>query len=295
MFKYHFKIRLIIVLSLVMLNKSICCAESMVTNNLTLLVTSCDRYSSLWPGFFKQLFLHIPELRNNTLPIILIGNKKSFPDNRVTTVLTGNDISWSDNMLKVLEKVKTDYIFLLLDDYYLTSFDVARFNQIYNYMMSHPEVSYIQLSKPNQNDLKNDKVHEIPDLYYKKQKAQYRTALQACLWKTKELELLIKTGESAWDFEIPGSERSQLLSGKFLTTGNNFSLDYINIVYGGYVYDYIVLAAKDHGIVLDNDFPLQSDHRFYLWFRRTFLVYLRWEIYMPVKDYIISTCKKLIT
>ena len=263
-------------------------AATIETNNLTLLVTSCDRYSSLWPGFFKQLFMHIPELRNNNLPIILIGNKKSFPDTRVTTVLTGEDVSWSDNMLKALEQVKTDYIFLILDDYYLTSFDAQRFNELYHYMTDHPNVSYLQLADPNSIDVQGNLVQNLKNVRYKKHDAQYRTALQACLWKTKDLKTLLKIGDNAHDFEISGSIRSQELPGEFLVVSDAFPLSYLNILYTGYVYENIIKAAQQQGITLEHDFPLEKDHKLYLWYKRTFLTYIYWKLYCPIKNFIKS-------
>ena len=86
---------------------------------ISIIVSSCDKYSELWEPHFTQLFKYWPSLKkeNDFIPLLLITNHKRYYDSRVINVVIGEDISWSDNMLKALEMVKTKYVVILLDDF----------------------------------------------------------------------------------------------------------------------------------------------------------------------------------
>lgn len=59
---------------------------------------------------------------------------------------------------------------------------------------------------------------------------QYRNSLQAALWNVRTLKQILVPGESAWEFEAIGNERSKLISQPFYMVIENAPISYLNAV-----------------------------------------------------------------
>ena len=84
--------------------------------NIELLVVSCDSYSDVWNPFFYCFFNN---WKDCPLKINLTSNYKLFHHPNVNNIKVGKDLSWSDNLLKAIEYIRGDYIFLFLEDLFL--------------------------------------------------------------------------------------------------------------------------------------------------------------------------------
>lgn len=84
--------------------------------SLSVLVSSCDSYSDLWPYFFHFLFLH---WKQPSMPVQLISNRLTYLDDRVRAIQTGEDLSWSSNLANALAKVTSEYVILVLEDFFM--------------------------------------------------------------------------------------------------------------------------------------------------------------------------------
>jgi len=82
-----------------------------------LIVSSCDKYSDLWPIFFNFLFKYWPEIAGN---VYLVSNYSKYPDNRVKTIAVGEDRAWGMNMLKALSEIPYEQFIYFQDDYLLS-------------------------------------------------------------------------------------------------------------------------------------------------------------------------------
>ena len=80
-------------------------------HNLDILVISCDAYSDVWDVFFKSFNR---QWTNCPLKLNLLSNNKSYDSRQVNTIKVGEDISWSDNLLRGIEELQSDYILVLL-------------------------------------------------------------------------------------------------------------------------------------------------------------------------------------
>src|SRR5689334_22178846 len=102
--KYFLKIISIFFISSILLgaaNQSQAQTEDPIHfKELTIVISSCDKYQEFWLPFFTFLFKNWPSLKseNKHIPILLITNEKNYPDPRVTVIQTGKDKSWSLNM-----------------------------------------------------------------------------------------------------------------------------------------------------------------------------------------------------
>lgn len=93
----------------------------------SLVIPSCDNYNDTWPFLFHFLFKHWPDVPK---PVYLIANTTTFADERVQTILVGPDNQWSGNVHLGLAQVRTDFLFMILDDFLLNAtVDVAQIEE----------------------------------------------------------------------------------------------------------------------------------------------------------------------
>ena len=177
--------------------------------SVAVLVLSCDRYSDLWPVFVRQFRRYWSDCPFATY---IATNRLDPKIEGFTTIATGDDVSWSDNLAKALESVAEDYVLLFLEDLMLHApVDVRLLSRIVEKLDSlRPD--YINL---NAMERAGERVDEY--LGRTKEGAIYRTSTVLSLWKKESLKSLLEPGESAWAFELVGSYRSDAYPGFYST------------------------------------------------------------------------------
>lgn len=172
----------------------------MNNKNIAIVVLSHDGFKELWSPFFDYFFKSWPDC---TFPIFLLNNHCEFKDSRVSNLLVGDDKSWSESLIKGLNKIDKEYIMFFYDDTFLTKIDFERL-----------QTSLAFLKKDNVKSLTLRPSYFIPNsvnmfsIKLIPQNALYRNALFANVMNRKFLLNILKNGETAWDFEIKGNIRS---------------------------------------------------------------------------------------
>lgn len=82
----------------------------------SVIVSSCDAYSDLWPFFFHFFGQQWPQAPK---PVYLVSNFKTFEHAGVRTLAVGPDRSWGATIHAALEKIPDDFVIFLLDDFFL--------------------------------------------------------------------------------------------------------------------------------------------------------------------------------
>ena len=175
-------------------------------SKISIVVPSCDKYSDLWPFFFKNFYKY---WHNCPLDIYLISNVKEYNYQNIITLKTGEDISWSANLKKGLSRIKNQYIILVLDDLILNrKISNESFNKIFNWVaLNEPNCLRLHISsKPIRFD---NFVGKLP------LKSPYKISLMPSVWKRNFLYNSLRADESAWEFEIEGTKRSLNSEGFF--------------------------------------------------------------------------------
>lgn len=169
-------------------------------SDLGVLVLSCDRYNSLWDLFFSRWERFWPEC---PYPVYLLSNQINYIRPGVSTLKTGKDIDWSSNFLNALEQIPQGNLLLMIEDAPLDSMvDTKVFDRLYG-RFHNERLNYLNLkSSPAPNGITDA---EMGDLL---PGTLYRTALVPCLWKKDILKHIVIHGETAWQFEILGADRS---------------------------------------------------------------------------------------
>lgn len=245
-------------------------------DDLTIVVSSCDKYSALWSGFFQLLGKHWPTIEVKAPAVVLIANRKSFDAPHVRMVNIPDEKSWSDNMLQALASVRTKFVLFLLEDYFITHVDHGRLQDILTMMRSDPRVAYVQLYYQQMHGAayKNHR-----GIYYKNKHDPYRTSLQASLWRTEDFQHLLKSGENPWQFEKIGSVRSEGLQKDFLIVMDQQPLAYLNMNHEGYLQTSQLEQALRLGVeVSTQGLKVDKDYPWKFWWKRTFKPQLRqWQ------------------
>ena len=186
-------------------------------SDLTILVNTCDGFEDCWAPFF-QLFRHFwPDC---PYPVVLNTEKKtpSFEgvSIRPACVALGSPkrLSWSECLARCLDGIDTPYVLYLQEDYFLESEVRAALIATFLDELRAGRADVIRLMEcggsgpwaPSANPL----------LWQVAQKAQYRIALQAALWRKSTLRGHLRSHESPWQLEVFGSARARRIADQVL-------------------------------------------------------------------------------
>jgi len=216
----------------------------------SVLVVSCDKYHDLWVPFFTLFFRYWPDC---PYPVYLCSNEKTHEDEGVQTLLTGPDLSWSTTLKRCLERLPTPYLILFQEDFLFTKkVDTQRVGALVS-CLRNQEAACLRLYPSPPPDRPTQEDPEVGEIATG---AAYRVSLQAAIWDKAVLYGLLKDGESPWDLEYAGSERSNSIPRRFLSiSGGNrerWPLDYFStaVVQGKWVREAVALCARE-GIRVD--------------------------------------------
>lgn len=176
--------------------------------NCTVLINSCDSYEDLWNPFFKLFKTY---WKNCPYEVVLNTETKQFFDNEIDIRIVNYPSIKKDNygkrMRNCLKSIKTPYVILLLDDFFLREpVDEAFIEKIVDYLDNNPDVICFNF------DVANDK-YDVDDgrfLEFRKRSlyGEYKYNMQAAIWRTQELYAAWKPNESPWQWELYGNVRS---------------------------------------------------------------------------------------
>jgi hypothetical protein len=179
--------------------------------NASLLIVSCDKYSDLWEVQVAAIEKFWPDC---PMQIHLLTNELRPQIKSVDTIPVGADMAWSANLILALRLLKTEFVFLLLDDIILT--------RSVNTSKICTQIEALQ--RVGGNCLK---LHGVPGLVWGKggvgsiaiepPGGAYRVSTVATVWRRSALLSLLKPKETAWQFEIDGSRRADSVEGFYFS------------------------------------------------------------------------------
>ena len=192
------------------LNHTAASAETAIPS-CAVLVMSCDKYRDLWRPFFTLFWRYWP---NCPFPLYLGTTGETYNDERVTTIHAG-DYPWSKTFRLCLEQIDTDYVLLLLEDFFLDE-PIATRDILEHLKLLHELRGTVLRLYPHPGpDAKLPPHSNIGRLH---RLAEYRVSMQPAVWNRMELLGIVRDDESIWDFESKGTTRSQSSSHGFYST-----------------------------------------------------------------------------
>lgn len=198
-------------------------------DNLTILVSSCDKNADLWPVFFQIFKKKWPDC-----PCRIILNTEtqsySFDGLNIECLCVSNNktdkttlsYNWSDRLIDNLKQIKTKYTLFLLEDFYIknqvNTLDVESLVKKLETIKNFGAL-YLSDNESNYPSYYNKKIN----LYKRHKFNHYKINATPAIWNTKVLLKILKKHESPWDFEFKGTNRAILFSNKkFFCTYNRY-------------------------------------------------------------------------
>ena len=169
-------------------------------NNIALLISTYDHSEDLWSPLEQTYLKYWKDIE---LPIYLTTNHMEFESKLFNSLKIGDELSWSDNLIKSLNKIKQEYVLLTFDDLFLTN-NVD--NQFINQLMTRAiesKFNYLQFYRSI------SKGRRMDDFIFKKlNKTRYKNSTIWSFWNKDILIELLQKDENAWEFETNGNIRS---------------------------------------------------------------------------------------
>lgn len=186
----------------------------------SILINTCDKFEDCWDPFFKLLSIYWPdctghlylntEYKSYTYPELQIVATRGCQDKTIK----GERATWSQCLRWALDKIDTDIVLYMQEDYFLKDYVKNELVEEYVSLMSQDDtIKCIHLTD-QAVQAEGPSKYEHLDLV--KCKQRYRVSCQAALWRKEELYALIRDYESAWEFEEFGSKRSAVLGHTYL-------------------------------------------------------------------------------
>lgn len=171
---------------------------------LSVLIGTCDLYSPLWESF-QICFDRYWKFNTKNLFVGETIKVPNITNTKFETILPG-DGEWGHRMRQGIEACEEDYIFFILEDYFLNyTYSENQMNDWLDAMKKY-DMNRLQISGPL-GPLFDVSDTEAGCPYNKfTLKSNYIISVQPSIWKKSFLLETLKSDYSAWDFEIKGSK-----------------------------------------------------------------------------------------
>lgn len=187
--------------------------------SFTVVVQSTDGFADCWVPFFTLMRAYWPECRH---PILLNTETRSFSfpglDVRATRLLGGGPErwpTWSESLLRCLDRVDTDLVLLMIDDQFISGrVDVAALDTVVERMRAG---GFTHVTLTEHGHHRPTSTTDDPWLRAVAPRARYRVSTAPALWRKDGLSRYLRPRENAWQFEIFGSRRAWRANDTFFT------------------------------------------------------------------------------
>lgn len=169
-------------------------------NNLTILVCSCDSYEDLWNPFFTLLKKYWPTVSD--IPIVLNTESKNFAFDGLDIICCHSvaEKRYGQRMLNTLSSIRTKYVLLLLDDFFLRKpVSEEKLCQILDWMEKDKDIAYFNCE--SSYTYTGYEVDKYPGFKRIPPANDFTLNMQAAIWQTEILRDFWKPSASPWEWE----------------------------------------------------------------------------------------------
>jgi hypothetical protein len=181
-------------------------------------VLSTDSFSDCWEPFFT---LFSKYWSSCDAPLHLITETKTYSHPGLNIRLSqtkGRSLyawpTWSESLIICLEDIETDYVLIMLDDFFMSG---PVLNSVIDMCVDKMENEGIPNITLTEHGRKRESVQTPTSLFLEVEpKARYRITTSPALWRKDVLRSYLRRHENAWQFEIFGTRRSWRRKDRFL-------------------------------------------------------------------------------
>jgi hypothetical protein len=226
----------------------------MLKDKITCMIFSCNKFSDLWDGNMKMLRKNWPDKDFETYIITDKPTERTFSDAKV--IAAGADVEWTDRLKYALQYVKTKYVFLTLDDYFLIKSVSSERMEKYVDKMEEGGFDYIRFFK-RPTTATRDELPDFKGLYHVENSHMYSVNLYSCLWKKEFLAYTVKEPRTPWDYEVQLHERAMEYNAKCLVCLNK-EYEILDVVRKGRILRQAYWYFKRHPGIYNGNREVQS-------------------------------------
>ena len=167
------------------------------TQDMCILVVSCDKYADCWEPFSLCMQKFWPDC---PYPVYLATETKEAPRNSIyKTALHSQNQSWTGLLREVCNQISEEYIFLVLEDHWVAdTVQTGKIIDTLDALRQNPSVGLIYLDFPQ----KNFPIWKIDPAFYEiTPNTAYRLSAGPSIWRKSFLLLTCSVDIDAWNFE----------------------------------------------------------------------------------------------
>lgn len=186
------------------------------TADFTIMLCSCDAYEDFWDPFFTLLERYWPEAKN--YPFILnteskVYHREGWNIQCFEMFKNRPNVSYGTRIIRHLDKVQTEFVFIMLEDFFFRSkVDQSKVDYYVNAMRTHKDITCFNFSCMEQPGIPSEEFEGFQELY---PICHYRLNLQAALWRVKEMRRYWKPGATPWGWETFATSKTYCTKKKF--------------------------------------------------------------------------------
>lgn len=214
---------------------------------LTVIVASCDNYSDLWRPFsvlFRKYWKDCP-YDSVLVTETAVTDKEPYIFDKI--IACGKGVGWADRLAIGLHEVKTPYVILLCDDYFLCDHvDTNKIRGLLGLAQKY-HVGYFPMIKSPETCAVFSETEGLVEF---KKGTAYCIATQAGIWDVDFLKQLAKGYNSIWEFERLGSFQCAGLEQPILGT-RQMVFPFEDVVHKGKWEEFGVRLCDRNGIEID--------------------------------------------
>ena len=173
-------------------------------SSVAVVVSSCDKFFDAWRPFaffFRKFWPDCP------FRVYLIVNQLRVRSRSFRTIAVGRDKGWATNMQRALRQIPEPHLLYMQEDYFLTApVNQAQLASDFTYAFEHDAASFCFFGR---SELERDFVHINNRFGIVPRDSDGRTRCQVTLWKRDVFASALRPGETAWNMEARGSERTR--------------------------------------------------------------------------------------
>ncbi len=190
--------------------------------SIAILVSSCDAFFDVWRPFaffFRKYWGDCP------FPVYLIVNQLRIRSEFIEAIAVGEDRGWASNMKLALEKIDAPRVLYLQEDYFLNGpvrAEKLAADLVYAFE-NDTDSFYFRARSELEPGFQSvtDRFGIVP------LDSDGRSRCQLALWKRESFLSILREGESAWEMESRGSERTRNMKVLSYSTRENVPMPYL--------------------------------------------------------------------
>ena len=183
------------------------------TSRCAVLITSCDAYQDIWDPFFTLMDVY---WKDCPYPVYLnteyVNYDKQYKSFHVKSLncLSKRTMTWSERMKSVLERIDEEYVFVLVEDFFLRErVQTELIEHLIKMMDGDSNMCQVQFfgTRTNCDNGVQNTMKQIIDME-KIDRGKAKVVFVPTLWRKSTFMKWLRPHETIWAFEACASKRA---------------------------------------------------------------------------------------